>query len=91
MHGVDVKDIAAGKYHLAANPGGCQAMGLGQQQDELAAEIMNLGCADKNVAIRQFGLDLAGGPVLLEQRPTDKNQDIISRVATRGDDPPQLV
>jgi hypothetical protein len=66
-------------------------MSGGQEGDELAPQISDLGAGKTYVPGNEFGADLFGGLVATEQGFSHENQDIIGHIAATGSKPEKFL
>lgn len=91
MGGVQMKDVPTGELHRLVDPRGCPVMSGGQEGDELAPKISDLGTGKTYVPGNEFGADLFGGLVATEQGFSHADQDIIGHIAATGSKPEQFL
>ena len=91
MGGVQMKDVTAGELHRLADPRGCPVMPGGQESDELAPQISDLGVGETYVPGNECGADLQDGLVATEQGFSHENQDIIGHIAATGSKPEKFL
>jgi hypothetical protein len=91
MGGVQMEDVTTGELHLLADPRGCPVMPGGQESDELAAQISDLGVGEPYVPGNECGADLHDGLVATVQGFSHENQGIIGHIAATGNKPEKFL
>lgn len=91
MGGIEMKDVTAGELHRLVDLRGCPVMPGGQESDELAPQIRDLGVRETYVFGNEPGADLLGGLVVTEQGFSHENQDIIAHIAATGGKPEKFL
>lgn len=65
-------------------------MGDGQIGDELSSQVFHFQWTQGDIPVQECLMDLRNGPMALEQRPPDKNQDIPGHIAPGWDQTAQI-
>jgi hypothetical protein len=65
-------------------------MGDGQIGDELSSQVFHFRRTQRDIPVQECLTDLRNGPMVLEQRPSDKYQDIPGHIAPGWDQTAQI-